>query len=177
MNEIIKRLEIWRKERGLDKSQGFVFNLNSQVSFLTEEITEYLRANNDNERIDALCDITIFSLNGFSLLSSNYKDLFSDVYSIPKDIYCIANIMDRLPYMFRKGNNIRFNFIDIVEISRWIIEGMGYDYFKCMNETLKEIESRKGAFNPESGKWEKFKDEASQKLWYKADYESCKLGN
>ena len=56
-----------------------------------------------------------------------------------------------------------------------IIEDMGYDYFKCMDETLKEVESRKGAFNPESGKWEKFKDEESQKLWYKADYNSCKI--
>ena len=56
-----------------------------------------------------------------------------------------------------------------------MIDNMGYDYFKCMEETLKEIESRKGAFNPESGKWEKFKDDESKKLWYKANYESCKL--
>ena len=66
-------------------------------------------------------------------------------------------------------------FIENIFTARMIIEDMGYDYFKCMNETLKEVESRKGAFNSESGKWEKFKDEESQKLWYKADYNSCKI--
>lgn len=177
MNEIINRLEIWRKVRGLNSSQGFKFDLNSQVSFLTEEITEYLRAKDDSDRVDALCDLSIFSLNAINSLDNNYDDLFSETYHKSKRVnfYSIANIIDRLPYMFRKGNYIKFNFMDIVEISRWMIEDMNYDYFKCMNETLKEIESRKGAFDPESGKWEKFKDDESKKLWYKADYESCKL--
>ena len=177
LKDILDRLEIWRKERGLAKSQGFEFDLNTQVSFLTEEITEYLRAKKDYERIDALCDLSVFSLNAINGLDNNYDDLFSEIYHKAKRVnfYSIANIIDRLPYMFRKGNDIKFNFMDVVEISRWIIEDMGYDYFKCMDETLKEVESRKGAFNPESGKWEKFKDEESQKLWYKADYNSCKI--
>ena len=33
LKDISDRLEIWRKERGLDKSQGFEFDLNIQVSF------------------------------------------------------------------------------------------------------------------------------------------------
>lgn len=176
MNEIIKRLEIWRKERGLDKSQGFEFDLNTQVSFLTEEITEYLRAKNDYKRIDALCDLGVFSLNAINGIDNDYSELFNDK-SLRKSKYHIANIIDRLPYMFKCNANGKYSFIEIIEMSRYIIENMGYDYFKCMDETLKEIESRKGAFNRESGKWEKFKDEESQKLWYKADYESCKLGN
>ena len=74
MNETINRLELWRKERGRDASQGFEFDLNSQVSFLTEEITEYLRAKNDDDRVDALCDLTVFSLNainGIEISSQN----------------------------------------------------------------------------------------------------------
>ena len=58
---------------------------------------------------------------------------------------------------------------------KYMIENLGFNYDLCMNETLLEIESRKGAFNNETGKWEKFKDEESMKLWYKANYESCKL--
>ena len=177
MNEILNRLEIWRKERGLDKSQGFEFDLNSQVSFLTEEITEYLRAKNDSYKVDALCDLSVFSLNAINGLDNNYDDLFGEPYHTAKRVnfFIIANIINRIPYMFRKGNDIKFNFMDIIEISRWMIEDMGYDYFKCMDETLKEIESRKGALNPDTGKWEKFKDDGSKKLWYKANYESCKL--
>ena len=60
-------------------------------------------------------------------------------------------------------------------MSKYMIENMNFNYDKCMEETLKEIESRKGALNPDTGKWEKFKDEDSKKLWYKASYESCKL--
>lgn len=56
-----------------------------------------------------------------------------------------------------------------------MIENLGFNYDLCIEETLKEIESRKGAFNPDNRKWEKFKDEESQKLWYKANYESCKM--
>ena len=177
MNEIIKRLEIWRLERGLDKSQGFEFDLNSQVSFLTEEITEYLRAKNDSDKVDALCDLSVFSLNAINTLDNNYDDLFNEVHHIEKRVnyFSIVNIISAIPYMFREWNHIKFNFMDIIEISRWMTEDMGYDYFKCMDETLKEIESRKGALNPTTGKWEKFKDEESQKLWHKANYESCKL--
>ena len=69
----------------------------------------------------------------------------------------------------------KYNFIDIIEMCKYMIDNMGYDYFKCMDETLKEIESRKGAFNPESGKWEKSLLPEHIEKWYKANYESCKL--
>ena len=175
MNEIINRLELWRKERVLDSTQGFEFDLNNQVSFLTEEITEYLRAKNDNDKIDALCDLTVFSLNAINGIDNNYSDIFSSIYCMQPKNYHIANIIDRIPYIFKCNMNGKYSFIDIVEMCKYMIDNMGYDYFKCMNETLKEVESRKGAFNSESGKWEKFKDEESQKLWYKADYNSCKI--
>lgn len=175
MKWILDRLELWRKERGLDITQGFEFNLDTQVSFLTEEITEYLRSNNDYERIDALCDLTVFSVNAINLIDNDYSDIFSSTYCLTKRNYHIANLIDRIPYMFKDRLFGKYQFIDIIEISKYMIEHMSFDYDLCMEETLKEIESRKGAFNPNTGKWEKFKDEESQKLWYKANYESCKL--
>ena len=174
MNEILNRLEIWRKERGLDISQGFKFDLDKQVSFLTEEITEYLRAKDDDEKIDALCDLTIFSVNAINGIDNDYSDIFSSFYCMPPRKYHIANIIDRIPYMFKCDYKGKYSFVDIIEMCKYMIENMGYDYFKCMDETLKEIESRKGAFNSESGKWEKFKDEDSKKLWYKADFSKAK---
>lgn len=173
--QILNRLDIWRKERLLDLSQGFKFNLDKQVSFLTEEITEYLRANNVYEKIDALCDITVFSLNAINGIDNNYDDLFSDTYCMNKQNYHIANIIDRIPYMFKCKQNGKYSFIDIIEICKYMIENLGFNYDLCMNETLLEIESRKGALNNNSGKWEKFKDEENKKNWYKADYEGCKL--
>ena len=43
-----------------------------------------------------------------------------------------------------------------------------------MQETIKEISSRIGAWNEEKGKWIKDTSEEAQKLWYKADYSKCK---
>jgi len=54
------------------------------------------------------------------------------------------------------------------------IEAHGYDAEKTMNETIKEISSRKGEYNPNTQKWEKFKTEEAKKLWYKADYSLAK---
>lgn len=53
-------------------------------------------------------------------------------------------------------------------------ELMGYDFEKTMSETIKEIESRKGEINPETKKFEKFKDDYHKSLWYSADYSKCK---
>lgn len=175
MTEIIKRLELWRKERQLDKSQGFIFDLDKQVSFLTEEITEYLRAKDDFERIDALCDLTVFSLNAINGIDNDYDDIFSTTYCMQKKNYHISNIIDRIPYMFKSKQNGKYSFVDIIEMCKYMIENLGFNYDLCINETLLEIESRKGAFNIETGKWEKFKDEESIKLWYKANYGVCKL--
>lgn len=171
MITIFNRLENWRKERGLDLSQGFGFDLDKQVSFITEEVTEYLRAENEYEEVDALCDIMVFCINGSSLLvdpKSRYEfvDINSDV--------SIYDIFEQLSSIKSMGDQTHHSFFNCIDTCRVILRDMGYDLNKCMDETLKEIESRRGGFNSISGKWEKFKDEESKKLWYKADYSKCK---
>jgi hypothetical protein len=51
----------------------------------------------------------------------------------------------------------------------------GYDPAVAMDETLKEINSRTGKFNPETGKWEKFKTPEAMAKWYSADYNQAKI--
>lgn len=178
MKWILDRLELWRKERGLDITQGFEFNLDTQCSFVFEEIgVEYLRSKNEYEKVDALCDTFMYQINGLSLLYrgienflSAYEQYKNEKYNLKaSDILintsvCLSGDMDKV-------ESFVINSVACIKG----IESMGYDFNKCMEETLKEIESRKGALNPDTGKWEKFKDEESQKLWYKANYESCKL--
>ena len=48
---------------------------------------------------------------------------------------------------------------------------MGYDPEQTMTETIKEISSRKGEYNPDSGKWIKVITGNE----YTADYTKCKL--
>lgn len=52
---------------------------------------------------------------------------------------------------------------------------MGYHPDMVLHETYKEINSREGDWNPETGKWEKFKTPKAMAKWYKADYSKCKL--
>lgn len=62
-------------------------------------------------------------------------------------------------------------------------ELMGYDNIKCNQEVFNEINSREQCpiqyqewqTNGANGKWKKSEREEYKALWYKADYESCKL--
>jgi len=51
----------------------------------------------------------------------------------------------------------------------------GYDGDKVMDEVIKEISSRTGAYNPETKKWQKDKSPEAQAKWYSADFSRCKL--
>lgn len=51
----------------------------------------------------------------------------------------------------------------------------GYDGDKVMDEIIREISSRTGAYNPETKKWQKFTTDEAKALWYQADFTDCKL--
>lgn len=107
-NSLIK----WRKERGLDGVEGNI------PANLTEELAEFLRAEDDMEKVDALCDTIVFAVNG--------------------------------------------------------IEALGFDAEQAMLETMKEISSRVGDYDPELGKWRKRTDAAARAMWYQAEYERAR---
>jgi len=65
---------------------------------------------------------------------------------------------------------------DIIVFAINAIEAKGYDAEACINETIKEISSRTGAYNSDTKKWEKFKTDKAISIWYEADYPSCKKG-
>ena len=178
MNWILDRLEIWRKERGLDITQGFKFELNTQCSFVFEEIgVEYLRAKNEYEKIDALCDTIVYQINGLSLVYRGLENLLAAIQKSENETYKFkaSDLLVSTSVCLSGDIDVLESFVINIIACKKEVENMYFDFNKCMEETLKEIESRKGAFNSDTGKWEKFKDEESQKLWYKANYESCKL--
>ena len=57
---------------------------------------------------------------------------------------------------------------DLVVVAIGGIWKLGYDPTKALQETLKEIHSRTGSFNPDTGKWHK--DETKRSEWYTANY-------
>lgn len=64
---------------------------------------------------------------------------------------------------------------DIVVFALGEMAKYGYDGDKVMDEVIKEISSRTGAYNPVSKKWQKDKSPAAQSKWYSADFTTCLL--
>lgn len=186
MNEIFKKLKQWREDRNIVQSAENDYKAN-----MFEELSEYYRAKDDNERIDAICDMAIFTINHYELNNLDndtsigerkYKGIFTvrDVQillSMPEilsdDIIISGDYIKDLP----KKSLTR------IFLACWkSAEIFGYDFEKCMLETIKEISSRRQdpkqfadwVENGASGKWLKNQNQDPDTL-YKADYESCKL--
>lgn len=51
----------------------------------------------------------------------------------------------------------------------------GYDGDLVMNEVIKEISSRTGAYDPETKKWQKDRSPEAQAKWYSADFDTCRI--
>ncbi|EAI8532215.1 hypothetical protein CWV87_05670 [Campylobacter jejuni] len=152
-NLIKERLTDWRNERGLTYE-------NQQVGFLGnvfEEVSEYFRAKNDLEKIDALCDIVIFCFNSFDL---EFKEM-GKIYDCDATKISIVDITDDLTYttakFMRKDFKYFNNIYRLVFNCKHLCENLGFNFYQCMLQTIKEIESRTGFYDDELNKF--IKDE------------------
>ncbi|EAH9477441.1 hypothetical protein EYI48_08760 [Campylobacter coli] len=170
-NEIKERLSKWREERRLtyeNQQAGFLGNV-------FEEISEYFRAKDNLERVDALCDIVIFCFNSFDL---EFKEIVK-IYDCDVTKISIVDITDDLTYTTAKF--MRKDFKDFNNIYRLVYncehlcKNLGFDFYKCMLQTIKEIESRTGHYDENLKKFIKDASDEAKAKWYKADYESCRL--
>lgn len=64
---------------------------------------------------------------------------------------------------------------DIIVFAYGEIAKYGYDGDKVMDEVIKEIDSRVGAYDPATKKWQKDKSPEAQAKWYTADFTNCML--
>lgn len=106
--------------------------LNFEVNYV-KELLEFYEAHRDKdeyEMIDALCDMIIIALNAGAYLGSDFN------YTTNKNLVC--SLTDR---------NMQISGLLVELVVR------GYDAYKCLCETVKELESRVGSWNEELGKW------------------------
>lgn len=165
LQELLKQ---WKNERHLTlemQNAGLMGNL-------CEEMAEYYRATNESEKIDALCDMCVFCMNSLSksikeIKAKSKQNFFlgkiEKLYSI--DICINRNDLDKLDSQL-------YYFIDIIQSE---IEEMGYDFYKCMLETIKEISSRTGNYDKNIHKFVKDTTPEAVKNWHKADYSKCRI--
>ena len=64
---------------------------------------------------------------------------------------------------------------DIIVFAYGEMAKYGYHGDKVMDEVIKEISSRTGAYDPATKKWQKDKSPEAQAKWYTADFSNCKL--
>ena len=153
--ELHKQINEWKEQRGLTtqmQREGLIKNLK-------EEIIELIEAENPDEEIDALCDIFVFCVGALKLTLiqkkylngySEFKNSYSDIVTQYKKLKQKVNDKNILPLIFTCINTI---------------EDLGFDYFKCMQETIKEISSRTGKYDDKAKKWIKdTSDEAKAKI-------------
>lgn len=113
--------------------------LNWEVNF-SEEQREFYKAIRDNDEykmVDALCDMCVVSMNA----GIDYREGVIDKLSIMG----VINLHRIIPSNVLSDRNIGY----IVAM----LQLKGYDPYKCLLETIKELETRTGAWNDKEGKW------------------------
>ncbi|EAI7020774.1 hypothetical protein ACTNIF_000321 [Campylobacter coli] len=163
-NEIKERLAKWRKERHLtyeNQREEFLGNV-------FEKISKYFRAKDDLERIDALCNIAVFYTNSFSF---KHKIIPLDSDFLPEDLF--SHLIYELSIScIEKGNKLNLKFIEknlgygFLILIEMILKDLGFNFYKCMLETLKEIESRTGYYDEGLNKFTKDKGAYNTKEAY-----------
>lgn len=169
----------------------------SLLGNILEELTEFVRAQDEHEQIDALCDIAVFYLNA----NPKQEIILGYAPAVFGNLRIVERVLSLIFLRTGTAENVpNFCFNNI--------KSRGYDPYKCMDETIKEIESRRGQYNNEIKKFikdagayslgelqKKFANEpecsitdngdsfvvrlgnaeTSYVKWYKADYSKCKL--
>jgi hypothetical protein len=178
MTKVIDGLKQWRVERNMDNKE---FVMDVEISNLLEECAEYLRAKDDYEKIDALCDIVVFSINSYKYLDGDFNQLLELDFNIVDNNASIYDVLFLISSFYLNERPHKDNLAYIIQTTSVVCNSLGFDFDKCMLETIKEISSRnqdpiqkeEWAKNGINGKWQKDKNQDKSTL-YKANYESCK---
>jgi hypothetical protein len=166
-----KALKEWRKERHLTRENQFSGLINN----LLEEVNELKEAKDDYEKIDAYCDMAVFA---FNVLDDDYeiainianqsREYLGNATALEVTILGLSEDLKKHPDI---SNELLVNFIEYLFSN---IYYLGFNWFKCMIETIKEINSRVGKWDESRKKWVKDKSSEAVANWYKANYKECR---
>ena len=110
--------------------------LNFKVNY-TKELLEFQEAERDSdeyEMIDALCDMIITAINAGGSLGKE----FGSYGALLGSTFNITSVLNDRSEIYKLCDSIRY---------------LGYEPYKCLCETMKELETRTGSWNEQEGKW------------------------
>ena len=175
--EIKEALADYRFKRGLfyaNQRKGFLGNI-------FEEISEYLRAENDTQRIEELCDIAIFIFNAFDFeyedegFNRNRKVNLSVILSYINDYFISWENKMGCEMIFLNQNIDKRDLSFTLFLLNIMIEDSGFDFYKCLKEKIKAINSRSGKWDEASNKWIKDNTAEARLNWYIPDFSKCRI--
>ena len=189
LTEIYKGLAEWRAERGItaeSQKEGYLVNIMEELGELSAALRLFEKSKRVNDShelkcaehfiIDALCDISVFTINAGADIPCDLKDSAIYTSKISFSVENLCNLINDCvkftsDHDYKDGvyhNSILVNCAKLCEY-------YGFNFQIAMDETIKEISSRIGAYDEKAKKWVKdISDEAKAK-WYKADYNKARI--
>ena len=190
LEQIYKELQAWQEERGITaKSQktGYLVNVMEELGELAGALRDYekfsvteqdatKKQKAEHDIIDALCDISVFTINAVADIPSPVKrtEIELKKSSLNAD-YILKQMVEkcaRLSY-FEWGEASAFNIILIN--CAYLCEYYGFNFQIAMDETIKEISSRTGTYDEKAKKWVKDESDEAKAKWYQANYELARI--
>ena len=200
LTEIYKGLAEWRAERGItaeSQKAGYIINIMEELGELASALRDYEKFSKtdlaynlpddlayydtvkkvaEHEIIDALCDISVFTINAWADIPCELKRTEIELRKSSLDAdYILKQMVEkcaRFSY-FEWGEASAFNIILIN--CAYLCEHYGFNFQIAMDETIKEISSRTGAYDENAKKWVKDESDEARAKWHKADYEKARI--
>ena len=192
LNEIYAQLKAWRHERGItaeSQKAGYIVNVMEELGELATALREYERFSKpsypypknkkyaEHGIIDALCDISVFTINVGADIDCNEK--LESINTTTETTRCNSSLSFLLSecgnfdYYGKLSSYVCFN--QILLSCAKLCEQYGFNFEIAMLETIKEISSRTGAYDEKAKKWVKDESNEARAKWYKADYKKARI--
>ena len=190
LTEIYAQLEAWRAERGItaeSQKEGYIINIMEELGELAAALRDYEKSSvtkqdaakkqkAEHEIIDALCDISVFTINAGADIPTPVKrtEIEWKKSSLNAD-YILKQMVEKCALFsyFEWGEASAFNIILIN--CAYLCEHYGFNFEIAMLETIKEISSRTGSYDEKAKKWIKDESDEARAKWYQADYEKARI--
>ena len=157
LEQIYKELQAWREERGItaeSQKAGYIINIMEELGELATALRDYEKFSvtdwpyptdiqeAEHEIIDALCNISVLTINAGADLPCEVKPLII----VLKDEFSVADIFVAIADFIRTdANGSPFNYYDFARILKdcaSVCEQYGFNYEIAMLETIKHISSK-----------------------------------
>ena len=191
LKQIYKGLDEWRAERKItaeSQKEGYIRNVMEEFGELASALRDYERFSAteqdtakkqkaEYEIIDALCDISAFTINAGADINCNEK--LESINTTTQTTRCNSSLSFLLSecgnfdYYGKLSSYVCFN--QILLSCAKLCEQYGFNFEIAMLETIKEISSRTGSYDENAKKWVKDTSDEAKAKWYQADYEKARI--